>query len=187
MSAATSSSELSRRSLLRGTITIAGAAIMLPAMGGLAGCSSAPPALDTHTGLLSALADRIIPETDTPGAIAAGVPQYISDVFTDFFTEEQQQEFVDGLADLSASLAEESGGDFTTVDAERQDEALTGFLAKDGMPGQALWQQVRDITIFGYYTSEVATQELSFEEVPGRYDACLPLAEIGSAWLDRGV
>ena len=48
-------------------------------------------------------------------------------------------------------------------------------------------QQLRDLVIFGFYTSEAATSELSYEELPGRYDGCVPMAEIGRAWLDRGV
>ena len=39
------------------------------------------------------------------------------------------------------------------------------------------------MTVAGYYTSEVgATQELRWLAAPGRYDADVPLAEVGRAW-----
>ncbi len=183
----TDTPSMSRRSMLRGTITIAGAAIVLPSMAGLAGCSSAPASLDTHKDMIAALADRIIPATDTPGASAAGVPQYIADVFADFFTDDQQSEFAAGLDGLASTLDELGGGDFAALSPDKQDAALTKFVDDQDAAGQFEWQQIRDMTIFGYYTSEIATQELSFEEVPGRYEACIPLAEVDRAWLNRGV
>jgi hypothetical protein len=42
---------------------------------------------------------------------------------------------------------------------------------------------MKELTLVGYYTSEPgATQELRHEPVPGRYQACVPLSEIGRAW-----
>jgi hypothetical protein len=55
------------------------------------------------------------------------------------------------------------------------------------MSGHETWRSLREITIFGYYTSEAATKELNFEELPGRYNGCVPMEEVGRAWLDRGV
>lgn len=45
------------------------------------------------------------------------------------------------------------------------------------------FRMMKEMTLTGYYTSEVgATQELQRVVVPGRYDGCVPLAEIGRAW-----
>jgi hypothetical protein len=42
---------------------------------------------------------------------------------------------------------------------------------------------MKELTLVGYYTSEPgATQELRHEKVPGRYQGCVPLSEIGRAW-----
>ncbi|MBV7260340.1 gluconate 2-dehydrogenase subunit 3 family protein [Erythrobacter crassostreae] len=181
------SPSIDRRSILRGSLTVAGAVIVLPALGSLAGCSSAPASLDPHKQMIASIVERIMPATDTPGAIDAGVPDYIANVFADFFTAEQQNEFVVGLDDLASSLSA-SGSDFASMSAEEQDRALTAVDQGDyGAAGRAQWQQLRDLTIFGFYTSEEATQELAFEEIPGRYDGCASLSEVGSAWLNRGV
>lgn len=172
---------MDRRSLLRGTVTVAGAAIALPALVSLGGCTSTPPTLIEHMDLLSAVSDRIIPATDTGGAIAAKVPEYIAAVYEQHFTADQQSEFASGLSAIA-----DTG--FMQADATKRDEILSGFAtADDADEGKATFQQLRDMTIFGFYTSEVATEELAYEELPGRYDGCVPLTDIGRAWLDRGV
>jgi gluconate 2-dehydrogenase gamma chain len=50
-------------------------------------------------------------------------------------------------------------------------------------PEVPFFRTMKELTIVGYYTSEVgATVELRHEAVPGRYDGCVPFAEIGRAW-----
>ena len=178
---ATWDQSMDRRSLLRGSITLAGAAIVLPSLAGLAGCTSAPPTLANHMGLISAVSDRIIPATETGGALAAKVPDYIAAVFQDHFTQDQQREFVAGLEVLADAGIE-------GAPPAQQDTILSGISKSDPAdPGKAIFQQLRDMTLFGFYTSEIATQELAYEEIPGRYVGCVPLAEVGNAWLERGV
>lgn len=180
---------MNRRSALRGIVTVSGVAVSLPLMGSLAGCSSGPNAsLSGRMELIDMVSNLIIPQTDTPGARASGVPAYIEAVFTDHFTDEQQRDFVTGL-DVFDELASASGAEnFVNAAEDIQKAVLTGLdEGPDDQSGHAIWRQLRDITIFGFYTSEQATQELSFEETPGRYEACLPLEEVGRAWLDRGV
>ena len=45
------------------------------------------------------------------------------------------------------------------------------------------FRTMKELTLVGYYTSEVgATQELRHEAAPGRYDGCVPLADVGKTW-----
>lgn len=179
---------LSRRSALKGFVTIAGAAVTLPALGSLAACSSAPTSLEGLMPLVRGIADRIIPQTDTPGAVAAGVPDYVAAVFDAHFTADQQSDFAGGLEAIAAFAKDEGVTSFESADADKMDAALAKLAAGEGSgSANAAWNELRDMVIFGFYTSEEATQELSYEEIPGRYEACLPLSEVGRAWLDRGV
>ncbi len=185
---ATHTPSLDRRSLLRGTVTVAGAAVTLPVLGSLAGCSPTPASLEGFMPVVRNLADRIIPQTDTPGAIAAGVPDYVAAVFAEHFTADQRSDFVGGLEAIAGFAKADDLNLADPQDTDRLDAVLTKLAegeAKDG--ATATWNQLRDMVIFGFYTSETATQELSYEEIPGRYVACLPLEEVGNAWLDRGV
>ncbi len=179
---------MDRRSALRGIVTVSGVAVALPLMGSLAGCSSTNADLSGKAELIDAVTNLIIPETDTPGARAAGVPAYIKAVFVDHFTEEQQDDFAVGLAAFDEMAVATGAADFAAASEDIQKLILTELdNGVNDMSGKATWQQLRDMTIFGFYTSEQATEELSFEEIPGRYDGCLPLEEVGRAWLDRGV
>lgn len=45
------------------------------------------------------------------------------------------------------------------------------------------YRTMKELTVVGYYTSEVgATRELRHEAVPGRYEGCIPLAQVGRTW-----
>lgn len=179
---------MDRRTALRGFVTIAGAAVVLPSIATLGGCSATPATLDRHTALLKAVIGRIIPATDTPGAIEAGVPEYIAAVFEQHMTPDQQSDFAAGLGAIAALAEREGSSDFAAATPETQDDVL-GKLAgsANGTPGKDTWQQLHDMTVFGFYTSEAATEELAYEEIPGRHIGCLPFEDVGRAWLDRGV
>jgi hypothetical protein len=42
---------------------------------------------------------------------------------------------------------------------------------------------VRDLTLFGYFTSEIgATQALNYVAIPGRYEECTTLEKGQKAW-----
>lgn len=179
---------LSRRGMLRGTVMVAGAAVVLPSFAALGGCSSAPASLDAQMPLVTAIAGRIIPQTDTPGAVEAGVPDYIAGVFDKHFTGDQQAEFLSGLKEIARLAQNEGAADFAKAPPAKQDAVLRKLSnSAGGAQGKSAWQQLHDMTVFGYYTSEAATQELAYEEIPGRQTGCLPFEEIGRAWLDRGV
>lgn len=97
--------------------------------------------------LLSRVADLIIPPTDTPGAVAAGVPQYI-----DLVVKEDaglQALFRDGLQKLDAS-------GFLALPEEKQVEALTA-LSQAADP--AFFVAVKNLTADGYYTSRIGLIE----------------------------
>ncbi len=51
--------------------------------------------------LVSVIAEQIIPRTNTPGAIDAGVPRFIEAMVADWFTEPEQQFFMQELQALN--------------------------------------------------------------------------------------
>ncbi|MEL7219583.1 MAG: gluconate 2-dehydrogenase subunit 3 family protein, partial [Pseudomonadota bacterium] len=116
----TETPSMDRRSLLRGTVTIAGAAIVLPSLTALGGCTSTPPTLVEHMDLISAVSDRIIPATDTGGALAAKVPEYVAALYEQHFTQDQQRDFAAGLKAFA-----DAG--FMSADAEGQDTILSNL------------------------------------------------------------
>lgn len=114
---------------------------------------------------ISALAELIIPETDTPGAISAGVPGFIELMLSDWYTAEERQPFLDGLAGLDELCGAEWNLAFADCPVEQQTVAL------QQAEGSEFFSMARDLTVLGYYTSEMgASVELRYNPVPGAYN-----------------
>lgn len=86
---------------------------------------------------LGAIAERIIPETDTPGARAAGVPDFIELIVTEHYKEDQRANFLQGLADVDARSRAQFGPTFVETAPPQQDEILT-VLENEAGPVLAL-------------------------------------------------
>lgn len=126
---------------------------------------------------LEALSERIVPKTDTPGAIEAGVPDYVEMMLGAFFKPEERGRFTSGLDALNAS----GKTAFAKLPAKAQDAAVTALMTGKVANAPAdFWQTARQLVLTGYYTSEIGvTQERSYLPVPGEYDGHYPYAKVG--------
>lgn len=124
--------------------------------------------------VISRVADLIIPATDTPGAVAAGVPAYIDMVVR---TNEQHQAiFRAGLAYLSS----QSDGDFIALSEARQIALLTPLSNAVDQgdlkgPGEKFFRAMKSMTADGYYTSKAGMSvELGYHggTVLSEYPTC---------------
>jgi hypothetical protein len=112
---------------------------------------------------VAALAEAILPRTDTPGAIDARVHELI-DLELHLATEEERERFLDGLAWVEARAQQSFGrGVVASTDEERAKllaEISDAVEATDELaPGQRFFSDLKRRTIFGYYTSEVGRTE----------------------------
>ena len=144
---------------------------------------------------VATIAELIIPTTDTPGARAAKVNEFIDLVLAEWFDAADRTSFLEGLADLDARSRELFARDFTASTPEQQTQILTELDAelaglsdadKDGntleaSTPQRFFRMMKRLTLLGYYTSEIgATEELHSRIIPGRYEACLMLERGGN-------
>lgn len=219
---------IDRREALRRAALLLGGALAAPTVAGvLAGCQAArvrddawmPRALTrAQAELVAAIAEQILPETDTPGARAAGVHRFIDAMLAESYPAPERKRFVAGLADVDARAARASGRPFLQCSAADQRALLEAldreaFAARPdpqerhsrpertrsaasaplqgahntpspgSQPGVSFFRTVKELTLVGYYTSEIgATRELHHSPVPGRYDGCVPLAQVGRTW-----
>jgi hypothetical protein len=142
--------------------------------------------------MVAALAELVIPATDTPGAIEARVPAFIESVVTHWYDERERRIFTDGLEALDAWCARAAGSAFldATQDLrlaalrEAEREATERRLAGGGADGDApFFYKLKELTVVGYYTSEIgATRELRYDPVPLHYDGSLPFQSVGRQW-----
>jgi len=141
-----------------------------------------------------AMIDLIIPETDTPGAKGVRVNEFIDLILTEWATEEERAHFLAGLRDVDEQSKEVFGKDFAEAAAAQQTALLHAIedaaLADHTSPARAIpsptvhdpqlrgnfWIVFKNITLHGYYTSEVGfTKELQLTIIPGAYHGCAPV------------
>jgi gluconate 2-dehydrogenase gamma chain len=107
---------------------------------------------------LSRMAEAIIPATDTPGAIGAGVPRYIDEVV--IANPEHKEPFREGLAWIDKKSKRRFGRKFAMLGEAQQIELLAP-LSEALDAGRKLnaperfFELVKSMTADGYYTSRV--------------------------------
>ena len=88
--------------------------------------------------------------------------------------EEQESEVAGMQGDLGESMQDDEPVELVTG------EGTASTQVSEAPP---FFRQLKELTLAGYYTSEVgATEELQWQASPGRYDADVPLSEVGRAW-----
>jgi glucoside 3-dehydrogenase (cytochrome c) hitch-hiker subunit len=115
---------------------------------------------------VASLAERIIPETETPGARSALVHQYVDFVLSEGAAADRDR-FRTGLAWLDRRSGTLFGKPFAGLESGQQDELLTRLSqspSSEEPAGVAFFGEARRLSIDGYYRSEAGmTQELGFE------------------------
>ena len=141
------------------------------------------------------MSDLIIPATDTPGAKAAKVNEFIDVILTEWAEDEDKKHFLEGLADVDKQSNELFGKDFIDASPAQQtallhamdDIAASERGRREMHAGNTVpkhdqqlkgnfFNVFRGITMHGYYTSEIGfTQELKLEIIPGAQHGCQTL------------
>lgn len=180
--------ELDRRSLVAGFGAFLGVSICAPLARALAAETLTGPGFTAsrvfftpdQRAMVAALSERIIPTTDTPGAIAAGVPQFIEMMLADWYEPTDRNECMVGLSVIDGYARVHYNKPLAQLRPEQQDAIIT--IAMEGaMPGLAgnFFEHARQMVILGYYTSEIGCkQERRYVPVPGRYDGAYPYADV---------
>lgn len=188
---------IGRREALRRIGYLLGGTLAAPTIAGvLGGCSAStesgwtPVAFtDEENDLVTAISERIIPETDTPGAKAARINRFIDNLLADWYPEEERDQFIAGLGEVNARCEERYGQAFLGCAGEEQMALLRELDGAAYGPESRseeepfFFRRMKELTLVGYYTSEIgATQELRWQPVPGRFDGCIPFEEVGRTW-----
>ncbi len=116
-------------------------------------------------------AERIIPQTDTPGAMAAGVHIFIDQTISRFWEKEDQDKIMSGLILFGESVKKEQGENFYELKPEVQDQIIGNLSEEKG--DETLFKTVRELTVSAFFTSELGqTKVLNYNPVPGPYQGC---------------
>ncbi len=139
--------------------------------------------------MLTRIADLIIPETDTPGALGVGVHHFIDMMFAEWASSERQQLWVDGLAGIDDRAKEAGMDSFSAGTPAQQLELLQAldheYFEQGYVP--TFFSGLKQMVLFAYYNSETgATVELRYQAIPGDYLPCIPLNENDRGWFWNG-
>lgn len=153
--------------------------------GGSTSVSSAPKLSASEMALVSALAQTIIPKTETAGAIEAGVPATIQSLFTEWGDDNYRSYWRSGLDKLEKHFVKSGGQSFADMTASQQSNLLgkydTQAFAENGFDD--FYKDMKSTIARAYYMSEPgATEELAYESVPGEWRGCVPLSEFPKTW-----
>jgi gluconate 2-dehydrogenase gamma chain len=111
--------------------------------------------------VISRLSDLIIPPTETPGAVGAGVPQYIDLVVT--ADPRLQQVIREGLKRLDSHFLELTEAQQVQILTSLSEAAGHKNQPKGSEGDAAFFQAMKNLTADGYYTSRVGLlQELGY-------------------------
>lgn len=181
-----------RRALLKRVAWVLGGAISAPtALAILQGCSAKEPVAGaafqpkffkgTQSDIVTAIADVIIPKTETSGALDAGVPAFIDSLMADVYPKDAQESFSAGITEFESAAAEGGKGFLDQDTTERAatlqraiDAALTGEHAQ-----KPFILVARELTLVGFFSSKVGiTENMDYVAVPTAYHGCVPLSEM---------
>ncbi len=131
---------------------------------------------------VAALAEAMIPETDTPGAIEAGVPEWMEVILKDCYLEEDRTVILAGLEDCTQHCRKRFGktieqlpaGDQVSFMTELHKEQMDAYYASinsGGEPRKPFLSQFRELAKFTYVNSEVGgTTAFEYVHVPTRWE-----------------
>lgn len=147
--------------------------------------------------LIAVLAEQVIPRTETPGALDAGVPAFIEQIITGWYTDTEYRIFLQGLDSLEQQAVQQFGQPYVALPAAQQDALLAAQESQafaerrahppaEGSPADKpqideqapFFIKLKELVVVGYYTSETAAQtEMVYLPIPNGYRGEASLAE----------
>jgi gluconate 2-dehydrogenase gamma chain len=190
---------MNRRAAVKLTTLVLGASLSAPALIEVLQSCSPDKTKELKTALFNAtqisaisqIAGIIIPKTDTPGAIEAGVPDFIEKFVQNVYTDDQRKRFIAGLDSMDDVSKKKFGKKFHKI-SDEQKASLLDQMNRDALSDNKDNSQprngpfilmIKEATLLGFFTSmSGATQTLQYLPVPGNFNGCLSLSRVGRAW-----
>jgi hypothetical protein len=164
---------MNRRELLQRVAVLMGGTISAPVMlAVLDGYAKEPgpdwkPAVlgENELAVVSRIVDVMLPRTDTPGALDAGVPAFIDGILKDVYSQDARDRFLQGLRDFDAAAREAQRKPFLKLSPPQQkalvqksqDAAIADERAEAERKQKALMQEVRSAAMLPQRTESPPT------------------------------
>ncbi|MCY3705039.1 MAG: gluconate 2-dehydrogenase subunit 3 family protein [Gammaproteobacteria bacterium] len=135
--------------------------------------------------VMAAMAEAIIPATDTPGASEAGVTEFVAALVDGWLDDDDRDRFLAGLDTVDPAARDRFGRDFADCTATQQ-AALVGDLDAeltrlrddaDTDETQHFFHDVKRFTLTAYFTSEVGLEAIGYRITFPAFEGCAPLTD----------
>ena len=133
--------------------------------------------------VMEALAEVIIPATDTPGASEAGVTEFVAALVDGWLDDDERDRFLAGLDTVDPVCRERFGSPFAECAPGEQaafvrglDDELTALREDPAADETAhFFHDIKRFTITGYFTSDVGLDAFGYRTTFRTFEGCAPL------------
>lgn len=198
---------MNRREALKHTSLILGYAISSSTIASILSSCKSEPELDwqpeffsvDQAKLITEMTECILPKTDMPGAKDLRLGHFVDKMIKAVFSPEDQRQLLAGLQEFEKSCQDTHRKSFVDCTTEQQEALLLKFEKLSpklvpsiwGFPTDPIEQPIsfyrtlKALTLLGYFSSEeVGKNLLAYDPVPGMYQSCMPLSEVGNCWTE---
>jgi hypothetical protein len=195
---------MNRRSALKRTGILAGAAMAMPTLLSLLQSCKQETRIDwqpeffteNEANTISALLDMILPRTDTPGALDVKSDMFIDKVIAKTYDETAQKNIRSEIAKFNAECEQQFGEVFFALNTADKTKVLEAAEANSALFNPGVWgtrvgeqapigfyRSMKSMAIWAYFTSEqIGEQVLNYDPIPGVFEPCIPVSEVGNRW-----
>ncbi len=195
---------MDRRSALKKTGVLAGAAVAMPTLFSIFQACQSETRIDwqpeffteNEAKTIASLIDTILPRTETPGALDVKSDIFIDKVIAKTYDEAAQEKLRADIAAFNTECEKKYGKPFSELNASDKSKVLVAAEANSGKFSPGVWgtavvkqepvgfyRSMKSMAIWAYFTSEeVGEQVLNYDPIPGVFEPCIPVSEVGNRW-----
>lgn len=132
---------------------------------------------------VTAVAEAIIPRTDTPGATDARVNEFIDLLLADWYKEEDRDRLLRGIDAIDAEAKALGNTTFAAATPNTQHTLLERWDSAESGPetATAAFKRLKNLTVYGYFTSEIAVKEVTKPVIfHPAFEGCVPFPTGGA-------
>jgi Gluconate 2-dehydrogenase subunit 3 len=169
---------MNRRDAIKKAALLLGGAFSAPTLMAMSRWEQAPTTIggsdfsltDMQRKIVAEVAEMIIPKTTTSGAKDAGVPAFIEMMIKDCYAKPEHLSFVEGLTALEQDKFLDMDTQARTARLKKL-EAETKAAMKAAPKTIPFWRLVKELTLLGYFTSEVGIRDsYEYVQIPTKFE-----------------
>jgi hypothetical protein len=133
---------------------------------------------------ISAIADALIPRTETPGALDVGTVDFIELLLAEWASDDDRAMITRGLTELDERASAEYGRTWPALGPEAAAAEIAWAEAPAEQPtaGQRALRRLKSWTVHAWLTSEQVQRNVIHTNItPGAYEGCAPRATAGGS------